>query len=266
MMTETPPSGGAAVPPAAPAADLRGLRVLVTGGASGIGREVARGFAACGARVALADIAPRLDAAAAAIGAEAAFTGDVSREEDARAMVAGAAAALGGLDCLCNIAGIQIVGRITETSVEDWDRLMAVNLRGTFLMSREAVPHLRASARGAIINTASVAGQRGGPGSSGYSASKGGVIAFGTALALELAPDGITVNTVCPGWTDTGFNAPIIALMGGPAAHARKVQQAVPLGRQATAEDIAPIYWFLASSGARYITAKALGVDGGAYN
>jgi dihydroanticapsin dehydrogenase len=246
--------------------DLKDLRVLVTGAASGIGHEVARAFAAAGAAVAVTDLSEKIGSAADALGARSWCRGDISSEADAERIVAGAAADLGGLDCLINVAGVQIVAPVTATSVADWDRLMAVNLRGPFLTCRAAVPHLRASDRASIINTASVSGQRGGPGSTGYSASKGGVIAFGTALALELAPDGVTVNTVCPGWVDTGFNAPVIGLLGGPEAHAHIVRQGVPLGRQAGVADIAPVYLFLASSGARYLTAKAIGVDGGLYN
>lgn len=246
--------------------DLAGLRVLVTGAATGIGRSVATGFARAGARVVVSDLSPTIEATAREIGARAAACADISDAAGALAMVTTAAERLGGLDVLVNVAGIQIVGEMARTSVEDWDRLMAVNLRGPFLTCRAAVPHLRASARGAIVNTASVAGQRGGPGGTAYAASKGGLIAFGTALALELAPEGITVNTVCPGWVDTGFNAPIIEHLGGTGAHDRVVREGVPLGRQAQPDEIAALYLFLASSGARYITAKALGVDGGLYS
>jgi dihydroanticapsin dehydrogenase len=247
-------------------ADLADLRVLIVGAATGIGRAVALGFADRGARLALADLSPALAGTARDAGAAAAIRGDVSAEADATRMVDTAADALGGLDVLVNVAGIQIVGHATETSATDWDRLMAVNLRGPFLTCRAAIPHLATSPRGAIINTASVAGQRGGPGSTAYSASKGGLIAFSTALALELAPQGITVNTICPGWVETGFNAPIIAHLGGVEAHARAVAAGVPLGRQATVDDIVPAYLFLASLGARYITAKAITIDGGLHN
>ncbi len=242
--------------------DLRDLRVAIIGAATGIGRAVAEGFAAEGARLALADRSPAITDAARATGATA-ITGDVAQETDATRMIAEAVAALGGLDVLINVAGVQIVGDATATTTADWDRLMAINLRGPFLTCRAAIPHLAQSPRGTIINTASVAGLRGGPGGTAYAASKGGLIAFSTALALELAPQRITVNTICPGWVDTGFNAPIIAHLGGTDAHARLVAAGVPLGRQATPADIAPAYLFLASSGARYITAKAIAIDGG---
>jgi NAD(P)-dependent dehydrogenase (short-subunit alcohol dehydrogenase family) len=245
---------------------VHGLKVLVTGAASGIGREVARRFIIEGAEVAVTDIVQSLAATAAEIGARTATRGDVAREEDAARIMAGAVSALGGLDCLINVAGLQIVGRVEETVIADWDRLMAVNLRGPFLMVKAALPHLRKSDRASIINTASVAGLRGGPGSTAYSASKAGLIGFTTALALELAPEGITVNSVCPGWVDTGFNAPIIAQLGGAEAHAALVRSGVPLGRQGQADDLAPTFLHLASPGARYLTAQALIVDGGVHN
>ncbi len=246
--------------------DHKNLRVAIIGAATGIGRAVAEGFAARGARLALADLSAAIDGTARATGAVSSHRGDISDDADATRIVTEAAEALGGLDVLINVAGIQIVGDAVNTSTADWDRLMAINLRGPFLTCRAAIPHLGQSARGAIINTASLAGQRGGPGSTGYSASKGGLIAFSTALALELAPRQITVNTICPGWVDTGFNAPMISLLGGAETHARLVAEGVPLGRQATPADIAPAYLFLASSGARYITAKTITIDGGVYN
>jgi dihydroanticapsin dehydrogenase len=242
--------------------DLHDLRVTIIGAATGIGRAVAEGFAAHGARLALADLSPAVADTARATHATA-ITGDVAEETDATRMITEAVTALGGLDVLINVAGVQIVGHATETTTADWDRLMAINLRGPFLTCRAAIPHLAQSPRGAIINTASIAGLRGGPGGTAYAASKGGLIAFSTALALELAPQRITVNTICPGWVDTGFNAPIIAHLGGAETHARLVSEGVPLGRQAMPEDIAPTYLFLASMGARYITAKAISIDGG---
>lgn len=242
--------------------DLQDLRVTIIGAATGIGRAVAEGFAAQGARLALADLSPAVTETARATGATA-ITGDVAQEHDATRMIAEAVTALGGLDVLINVAGVQIVGNATETTTADWDRLMAINLRGPFLTCRAAIPHLAQSPRGTIINTASIAGLRGGPGGTAYAASKGGLIAFSTALALELAPQRITVNTICPGWVDTGFNAPIIAHLGGREAHARLVAEGVPLGRQAVPADIAPTYLFLASMGARYITAKTISIDGG---
>lgn len=242
---------------------LDGLRVLVTGAAQGIGREVAGQFVAAGADVAVTDVAETIAGIGPAIGAASSHVADIAEPGQVGTLLSAVADALGGLDCLVNVAGVQRVGHVVDTELADWDLMMNVNLRGTFLTCRAAIPHLRQSSRGTIINTASIAGLRGGPGGTAYAASKGGVIAFTTALALELAPDGICVNSVCPGWVETGFNDPIVDLIGGKAAHERLVREGVPLSRQAVPEDIAPTYLFLASTGARYITAKAISIDGG---
>jgi NAD(P)-dependent dehydrogenase (short-subunit alcohol dehydrogenase family) len=112
----------------------------------------------------------------------------------------------------------------------------------------------------------SLAGKRGGPGLVAYSASKGAVIAFTTALALELAPDNIRVNAICPGWVDTAFNQPAIDFMGGANAQQQKIASLVPLGRQASPQEIAPLFVYLASDESAYVTAQSFGIDGGVYN
>ena len=190
---------------------------------------------------------------------------DVSNKSSVSEMTSLAFNWLGGIDVLINNAGIQRAGPVTDFDISDWDQVMAVNARGCFLTSKHAVPHLRNAQGGSIIFTSSVAGQRGGSGATAYCASKGAIIAYSTALALELAPSQIRVNAVCPGWVDTPFNNPVIAAMGGKEVQRQLIAATVPLGRQGTPADIAPIYVFLASDEARYITAKVYGVDGGAY-
>ncbi|HHZ09019.1 MAG TPA: SDR family oxidoreductase [Rhizobiales bacterium] len=180
--------------------------------------------------------------------------------------VAAAADRLGGLDGLVNNAGLQRAGALEAITVDDWDSLMAVNTRGVFLATREAIPHLRAAGGGSIVNTSSLAGKRGGPGIAAYAASKGAVIAFSTAAALELARDPIRVNSVCPGFIDTPFNSPAIAFMGGREEQARIVERMVPLGRQAVPDEVAPLYVYLLSDESAYVTAQALLVDGGVCN
>jgi dihydroanticapsin dehydrogenase len=128
------------------------------------------------------------------------------------------------------------------------------------------VPHIRQAGKGSIINTSSLAGQRGGPGLTAYSASKGAVIAFSTALAMELAPDNIRVNAICPGWVDTAFNQPAIDFMGGRATQEEVVRRIVPLRRQAQPHEIAPLFVYLASDESSYVTAQAITIDGGVYN
>ena len=246
---------------------LKAKRAIITGGASGIGKETARQFLKEGARVIIADIN---GAAAANTATELgtscrAIACDVSSESSVQAMTAAACDWLGGLDALVNNAGVQIAGMVTEFAGSDWDKVMAVNARGCFLTTKYAIPHLRKAGGGSITLTSSVAGQRGGPGVTAYCASKGAVIAYSTALALELAKDQIRVNAVCPGWVDTPFNEPVIAALGGREAQRQLIAATVPLGRQGAPADIAPMYVFLASDEARFITAKIYGVDGGAY-
>jgi dihydroanticapsin dehydrogenase len=245
---------------------LKDKRLLVVGAATGIGRSVAAAAVSEGARVVIADLAVEQgEATAREIGAGFIHC-DVSDEASVKAMICGAAERLGGLDGLVNNAGLQRAGALETISVDDWDSLMAVNTRGVFLATREAIAHLRAAGGGSIVNTSSLAAKRGGPGIAAYAASKGAVMAFTTAAALELAPDRIRVNSVCPGFIDTPFNNPAIAFMGGREEQARVVARMVPLGRQAAPDEVAPLYVYLLSDESAYVTAQALSIDGGVYN
>ncbi|CAG1006783.1 MAG: SDR family oxidoreductase [Rhizobiaceae bacterium] len=245
---------------------LKDKRLLVVGAATGIGRAVAAAAVAEGARVVIADLAAERGATTARDIGAGFIRCDVADEASVKVTVAGAAEMLGGLDGLVNNAGLQRAGALEEIAVDDWDSLMAVNTRGVFLATREAIPHLRAAGGGSIVNTSSLAGKRGGPGIAAYAASKGAVMAFTTAAALELARDRIRVNSVCPGFIDTPFNNPAIAFMGGREEQARIVERMVPLGRQAVPEEVAPLYVYLLSDESAYVTAQALSVDGGVYN
>ena len=191
---------------------------------------------------------------------------DVTDEASVHQLIESAVAWLGELDVLCQNAGLQHSGAVTEFDAKRWDAIFAVNSRAHFFGAKHAIPHLRKSGKGSIINTASLAGKRGGPGLTAYSASKGAVIAFGTALAMELARDNIRVNTICPGWVDTPFNQPAIDFMGGRAQQENVVKQIVPLGRQAIPSEIAPLFVYLASDKSSYMTAQAITIDGGVYN
>jgi dihydroanticapsin dehydrogenase len=190
----------------------------------------------------------------------------VTQEESVSDFVNSAVKELGGLDVLVQNAGLQRLGKVTDFATSDWDAIFAVNSRAHFFGAKYAVPHLRKSGRGSIINTSSLAGKRGGPGTTAYSSSKGAVIAFGTALALELAPDNIRVNTVCPGWVDTAFNEPAISFMGGRASQEEFVKRVVPLQRQGQSSEIAPLFVYLASDESSYLTAQAIIIDGGIFN
>lgn len=247
---------------------LDGKRIVITGAVDNIGKATAEAFVREGARVVIGDIAAERGAAvAAALGPQAQFIPvDVTQEASVAALVADGSAWLGGLDVLVQNAGLMDSCSITDFDVATYDSLFAVNVRGLFLGAKYAVPVLRQAGGGSIINTASLAGFRGGPSLGIYAASKGAVIAMGTTLAIELAPDKIRVNTVCPGWVDTAFNDPIVGFMGGRAAQDAKVAATVPMGRQGQPAEIAALFVFLASDESSYVTAQAMLADGGAYN
>ena len=241
---------------------LLGRVALVTGGNTGIGRAVCLAFAEEGADLAVAWIERPSEAASLADAIRAqgrkchAVRADVTRETDVRDLIGGALRALGRLDILVNNAGIQKAQPITETSVEDWDRMMAVHLRGAFLCSREVTPHMIGRGSGRIINLCSQLGYIGRERYTAYSAAKGGMIAFTRALARELAPRGILVNGVAPGLVDTGFD-PLPE--GAKSAHAASL----PLRRLGTPEDMTSAFVFLASDEGRYYCGQLLHPNGG---
>ncbi len=241
---------------------LLGKVALVTGGNTGIGRAVCLAFAAEGADVAVAWLTrePEAESLAQAVRARGRrchlVKTDVTREHDVRAMMSGVLATLGRLDVLVNNAGIQRPQPITEMSVEDWDRMMAVHLRGAFLCSREAARHMIARRAGRIINLCSQLGYIGRERYTAYSTAKGGMIAFTRALARELAPHGILVNGVAPGLVDTGFD-PLTEEV--KSAHAASL----PLKRLGTPEDMTSAFVFLASEEGRYYCGQLLHPNGG---
>jgi NAD(P)-dependent dehydrogenase (short-subunit alcohol dehydrogenase family) len=244
--------------------DFAGKVALVTGGGNGIGAATCRAFAAAGARVAVLDRnAAAAEAVAAEIkgrnGAAAAHAIDVADRVAFTALAASIAEASGGIDILVNGAGTTVRRMIGEMGAEDWDRVIAVNLTGAFNGIQAVLPHMRRRGGGAIVNIASIAGQRiSFGGTANYSASKAGLLGLTRHAAYELAPEGIRVNAVCPGPTATGFGGAI------PSEEAKAVRaQKIPLGRMCEAEDIADPILFLASHAARMITGVALNVDGG---
>jgi NAD(P)-dependent dehydrogenase (short-subunit alcohol dehydrogenase family) len=242
-------------------ADLTGKIVLVTGGGNGIGAASCRAFARVGARVAVidhdGDAAARV---AAEIGGGA--TGhalDVSDGAAFARLASEIAAQAGGIDVLVNSAGTITRQTIATMPVADWDRVIAVNLRGPFNGTQAVIPHMRKRG-GAIVNIASVAGRRiSFGGGANYSASKAGLLGFTRHAAYELAPDKIRVNAVCPGPTATAFGGGQVPSAERKAERARKI----PLGRMVEPEDIADAVLFLASDMSRMCTGIALDVDGG---
>jgi NAD(P)-dependent dehydrogenase (short-subunit alcohol dehydrogenase family) len=249
---------------------LEGKKAIITGAATGIGAVTAQMFAREGAAVVVADVNEEAgEQTVAGIrdqGGEAHFVRtDVTKESDVAALVTKGAEALDGLNVLFNNAGAQRSGPVRDFEQDQWDLLMAVNPRSCFFGVKHAVPVMRDGGGGSIINMSSLAAVKGGAGLTAYAASKGAIVAFTKALAPELAPDGIRVNCVCPGWIDTPFNQPAIDFMGGREEQERTVRRIVPMGRQGTPEEIAPIVVYLASDGSSYMTGQALVVDGGVY-
>ena len=252
---------------------LRGKNVLVTGGTSGIGQATAVRFAEHGANVAInylmsADEAAETEAQVhACMGRvrergvrDVLVRGDVSREEEVVRMVEEAAEGLGGLDILINNAGIQLSRRSEELTSAEFDRVLAVNLRGAFLCAREAIKHFLVDGTpGVVINVSSVHQAIPKPNYLGYSVSKGGMQNLTSTLALEYAGRGIRVNGIAPGATITPINR---AWIDDPVK-AAMVADHIPLGRAATSGEMAGVCAFLASEDAAYITGQTLFVDGG---
>jgi 3-oxoacyl-[acyl-carrier protein] reductase len=240
---------------------LANRTALVLGAARGIGEGIARRFVMEGATVLIADTEVGAgEALASSLGASASFVAtDVSREEDVERAVATAIEAFGRLDILVQNAGIYPWSLIETTSVEEWDRVLAVNLRGTFLAARAALPAMRSQGYGRMVFTSSITGPRVTmPGHGHYSASKAGINGFIRAAALEFSPYGITVNGVEPG------NVLTEAIKEHrSAAYVRSMEEAVPLGRLGTPDDVAAAVLFLASEEAGYITGTTIVVDGG---
>jgi glucose 1-dehydrogenase len=252
---------------------LNGKNVLVTGGSSGIGQAIAVRFAEYGANVAINYLRDPQEAAGTEEQVhdcvrrvrqhgvrDVLVRGDVSSEEDAVRMAAAAADQLGGLDVLVNNAGIQISRPSHELSSADFDKVLAVNLRGAFLCAREAIRRfLAAGTAGVVVNVSSVHQRIPKPNYLGYSVSKGGMQNLTTTLALEYAANGIRVNAIGPGATITPINR---AWVDDPVKKAQ-VEAHIPIPRAGTADEMAGVACFLASDDAAYITGQTLYVDGG---
>lgn len=241
---------------------------IVTGAASGIGRAAATELVSRGLDVVVADLDAEGAAQAARelseVGDALAVQVNMAVASDVERLMGETTATFGRLDVVVNNAGVQRSGAITVFAEDDWDLLLGVNPKSCFLAAKYAVPLLKANDNGgSIVNVSSIAGLRGGPGQTAYSASKGAIVAFSRALAVELAPDSIRVNCLCPGWVDTPFNAPAIDFMGGRQRQDEMISATVPLGRQGRPDEIARTIAFLALDDSAYMTGQAIVVDGG---
>ena len=244
---------------------LSGRVALITGSSSGIGRAVALAMAAAGADI-VVNHPTAAEAAAAeevaerirALGRRAIVSqADVSDAAAVESMVATAMAMSSRIDILVNNAGIAVAGAAHEMPVDLWDRVIAVHLRGTFLVTRAVLPHMYASGYGRIINTASQLAYKGAPGFSAYTAAKGGILSFTRSVALEIGARDITINCIAPGATRT----PILDDV--PPTLLEEIRRSIPLGRIAEVADIAPSFVFLAGDGARHYQGQCLSPNGG---
>jgi NAD(P)-dependent dehydrogenase (short-subunit alcohol dehydrogenase family) len=241
---------------------------IITGGASGIGRATARLFSREGATVVIADA----NAAAGQsvvneitkAGGRACFESvDVTSVSDCRRVVERTLREFGKIDTLFNNAGIIRRATVLDLSEEDWDRVMAVNVKSIFLLSREVIPHMQKAGGGSIINTASGWGLTGGAKAAVYCASKGAVVLLTKAMAVDHGPQNIRVNCICPGDTDTGMLRSEAQQLGEPSDRFLAGAAKRPLGRVGSPEEIAQAALYLASDASSFVTGTALVVDGG---
>ncbi|WP_055611026.1 SDR family NAD(P)-dependent oxidoreductase [Streptomyces phaeochromogenes] len=238
--------------------DFEGLKALVTGGASGIGRATAELLASRGAQVAVLDLDPT-SVEKPLLGYQA----DVTDDDSVRRAVAAAIADLGGLDVLINNAGIGAQGTVEDNDDEVWHRVLDVNVVGMVRTARAALPHLRKSSHAAIVNTCSIAATAGLPQRALYSASKGAVLSLTLAMAADHVREGIRVNCVNPGTVDTPWVGRLLDAAADPAAERAALEARQPTGRLVTASEVAGALAYLASPLSGATTGTALAVDGG---
>jgi len=246
-------------------------RALVTGGASGLGLGVARALRDIGATVAIADLTAaleRMDPEEKRLYLPVAM--DVTDDASVSIGVAAAAKTLGGIDTLVNSAGVFQFRALEGIATAEWDRILDVNLKGTFLVMRETMPYLKASQRGRVVNIASDAGKKGFPLLAAYCASKFGVVGLTQAVGAEVAPDGVRVNAVCPGTVaETGMGKLVagqkVELGWGKNVDEvlRRGADSFPLKRVGTVADVVAAIMFLISESANWITGESINIDGG---
>lgn len=246
-----------------------GRVAVVTGGAKGIGAATVRALAAAGAGVVIGDVddsaGNELAQQLRASGHRVLFVpADIAAPAAAQQLIEAAVDAFGGVDILINNAGIAVAKSTTETTDDDWDRVLNVNLTGAWRCAKAAIPHMIRQGRGAIVNVASNAGLVGFPDLAAYCASKGGLVSLTRAMALDCAPHNIRVTAVCPGHTRTPMGEGFVAAQEDPDAFVEEfVRKRHPLGRMAEADEIARAILFLASEDASFVTGAILAADGG---
>ncbi|MFZ0292235.1 MAG: glucose 1-dehydrogenase [Candidatus Sulfotelmatobacter sp.] len=250
------------------ARQLQGKTAIITGGAGGIGRATALLFAREGAAVSIVDLNQEAGAALAseisAAGGRAIFQiADVTRAADCRRVIEDSGKQFGDVHVLFNNAGIMRRASVIDLAEEDWDQVMAVNVKSVFLMSREVIPLMAKAGGGSIINTASGWGLAGGARAAAYCASKGAVVLLTKAMAIDHGPQNIRVNCICPGDTDTAMLRSEARQLGQAEDKFLSDSAKRPLGRVGTADEIAQAALYLASDASTFVTGTTLVVDGG---
>jgi NAD(P)-dependent dehydrogenase (short-subunit alcohol dehydrogenase family) len=241
---------------------------IVTGAASGIGEAIVRRFLEAGARVVAVDLDPRLTTVFANVEAGLAtklrcVVADVALGETAEAYVREAMDTFGRIDVMVNNAGLAMIKAIADHTPEEWDRVMNVNVKSLYWSARAVVPVMKRQGGGLFLNTGSISSVAGLAGQGAYGPSKGAVIQVTRQMAVEYAADGIRVNAVCPGTVDTPLLQRAAVDSGDPAAFLHGLESAHPIGRIASADEIAKFFVFLASNDARFFTGAVLMIDGG---
>jgi meso-butanediol dehydrogenase / (S,S)-butanediol dehydrogenase / diacetyl reductase len=245
--------------------DLDQKVIVLTGGASGLGRACAVEFARQGAVVVMGDTDEAAGRESAELlGASGRFVPcDVSVSGDCARLMDSAAGEFGRIDAVMSNAGIEGNGTVETCEEDSWDRVMAVNLKGMFLIAKHAVPHLRRNGGGSILMTSSVSAFWGEPGTVSYNAAKGGIIGLTKAMAMDHGAEGIRVNSLCPGYHATGMPERFFAAQADPAAMAAKVDELIAVRRIGLPEELARTAAFILSDANPYMTGSAIVLDGG---
>ncbi|MGI9302458.1 MAG: SDR family NAD(P)-dependent oxidoreductase [Gammaproteobacteria bacterium] len=240
---------------------LNGKGAIVTGGTRGIGRAIAERFAREGARVVVAGRGEQRETFVA--DNISFFRADISKADQVSKLVDFAITKLGRVDTVVNNAGVELEKTIDETSEQEWDWLMDINMKGVFLCAKHVIPHMREQGGGSIINLGSISGFVADRGLAAYNASKAGVLGLTRSIAVDHGEDGIRCNAICPGWIETDMLAQTFSAAPDPEAARAKARRKHPIGRLGHVDDIASTALWLASDEAGFVSGQTFTIDGG---